>query len=244
MEVQMAERTPGIDISRYQTVSDWNALAAKIKFVAIRATVGDYYTDAVFPSHWAGAGNAGVLKTAYHVIAPADTLITRKISAEAQMNLFFSAMGDIEPDLPIVLDCELARNQTKDYITAITARCIELVHSRYGRMPIIYTRKTWFDYYTNPHPLFPLCDLFAARYSTTLTGPWSDGYYKFRDWQDWEFWQWSASGTLPGISSPVDMDWFNGSEDDLKLYAGQQTLEQRIAVLEREATLHGWNLTP
>ena len=71
--------------------------------------VGDYYTDAVFPNHWSGADKAGVLKTAYHVIAPADTLITRKISAEAQMDLFFRAMGDREPDLPIVLDCELAQ---------------------------------------------------------------------------------------------------------------------------------------
>ncbi len=238
----MSEKTPCIDISRYQVVTDWSSVAARARLAAIRLTVGDYYTDAVFPSHWSGAGDSGMLRTAYHVIAPADSTNVRKISADAQMGLFFKALGDRRADVPLVLDCELARGQTKGYITSVIARCIELAYSYSGKYPIIYTRKSWFDYYTNPHPLFPLCDLWPARYSTVLTSPWSDGYYKFRDWTDWKLWQWSEKGIIPGITGAVDLDWFNGSANDLLEYAGQKTIEQRIAILEREAALHGWNL--
>jgi GH25 family lysozyme M1 (1,4-beta-N-acetylmuramidase) len=238
----MSDRVPGIDISRYQVVTDWNAVASRVKFAAIRATVGDYYTDGMFSSHWNGAGGVGLLRTAYHVVAPADTTNVRKISAAAQMALFFNAMNGKEPELPVVLDCELARNQTKEYITDVTAGCAELVYKEYGKYPIIYTRKTWFDYYTNPHPIFPMCGLWAARYSLLLAGPWSDGYYKFRDWTDWKIWQYSSTGAIPGITDAVDLDWFNGSVNDLLEYAGKRTIEQRIAILEREALLHGWNL--
>jgi lysozyme len=238
----MSDRTPVIDISKYQVVTDWNAVASKVKLAAIRATVGDYYSDGSFESHWNGAGNSGMLRTAYHVIAPADPTNIRKISAEAQMALFFKAMGDKQADVPVVLDCELNRNQTQECITSITAKCIDLVYQKYGKYPLIYTRKTWWDYYTAQHPLFSLCDLWAARYSLTLTGPWSDGYYKFRDWTDWKIWQYSSTGTIPGIVGAVDLDWFNGSASDLLEYSGKRTIEQRLAVLEREAVLRGWNL--
>jgi GH25 family lysozyme M1 (1,4-beta-N-acetylmuramidase) len=240
----MSDKTPGIDISRYQVVTDWSAVASRVKFVAIRATVGDYYTDTSFESHWKGAGASGLLRAAYHVIAPADATNARQISADAQMALLFRALEGKDSELPIVLDCELARGQTKDYITSVTAKCIDLVYKKYGKYPLIYTRKSWFDYYTVPHPYFSLCDLHAARYSLTLTGPWSDGYYKFRDWTTWRIWQYSESGVIPGITGPVDLDWFNGSVSDLLEYAGRQTIEQRLAILEREALLHGWNLAP
>jgi lysozyme len=230
------------DISRYQVVTDWKALSTAIGGVFMRCTVGDYYTDTSFASHWSNAKNVGLPCAPYHVIAPADVAMTRKITAKAQMDLFFKAMDGKSPDMPVVLDCELSRNQTKDYITALIAECIALASNHFGKRPIIYTRKTWFDYFTNPHPEFKTCDLFAARYATTLTGPWSDGYYKFRDWTEWKFWQWSDTGTLPGITGAVDMDWFNGDAEDFKAYLGSKTLEQRITILEREAALRGWNL--
>ncbi len=230
-----------IDISRYQVVNDWHAVGNAVSGVVNRATVGNYYTDTSFDSHWNGAGSVGKIRSCYHVVAPADTLGIR-ISAKVQMDRFFTVMQGKKTDIPVVLDCELSRNQTKDYITQVIAECIQLALNEYGKYPIIYTRKTWFDYYTNPHPLFGKCDLWPARYSTTLVSPWSDGYYKFRDWTTWKLWQWSSTGTTPGIVGAVDQNWFNGDLSDLMDYANQRTLLQRVEVLEREALARGWNL--
>jgi hypothetical protein len=36
-------------------------------------------------------------------------------------------------------------------------------------------------------------------------------------WSDWTFWQFSETGTVPGINSKVDMDRFNGASADLRM---------------------------
>jgi GH25 family lysozyme M1 (1,4-beta-N-acetylmuramidase) len=234
----------GADISRYQDITDWKALSKAISFVAIRCTVGDYYSDYKFEEYWDKSGEVGIPHTAYMVIAPADSTNVRKISAKAQMDYFFSKFGDREPDYPIILDAELSRTQTREYITTTIAECIAISELRFDEYPLMYTRKTWLDFWTNPHPSFGKCGLFAARYATGITGPWSDGVYRFRDWKDWVFWQKSDAGRFPGIANAVDVDVFNGGTDDLSSYLGKKTITQRLAILEREAALHGWNLEP
>ena len=40
-------------------------------------------------------------------------------------------------------------------------------------------------------------------------------------WTDWKFWQYSESGKVSGITGGVDLNWFQGTYDDLVSYAGQ-----------------------
>jgi LysM repeat protein len=35
-------------------------------------------------------------------------------------------------------------------------------------------------------------------------------------WDAWTFWQYSESGSVPGISGSVDLDYFNGTLSDLE----------------------------
>jgi len=35
-------------------------------------------------------------------------------------------------------------------------------------------------------------------------------------WDAWTFWQYSETGSVPGISGSVDLDYFNGSLSDLE----------------------------
>jgi lysozyme len=35
-------------------------------------------------------------------------------------------------------------------------------------------------------------------------------------WTAWTFWQYIGKGKTPGVSLPVDLNWFNGTLDDLK----------------------------
>jgi GH25 family lysozyme M1 (1,4-beta-N-acetylmuramidase) len=37
-----------------------------------------------------------------------------------------------------------------------------------------------------------------------------------RAWSTWTFWQYSSTGTTPGVSGNVDLDYFNGSATQLQ----------------------------
>ena len=239
-------QAPGWDISKYEIVTDWEAACAQYNFFVLRATVGDYYTDPTFVPYWDGLTGQGVIKGAYHVVAPADGY-GRRITAEQQMSRFLEVVGERHPDIPWILDCELDRGQSKAYITDLLLECVDILKAHSPRMPIIYSRASWWDVYVNPSVVWPQCDLWAARYASGLTGPWSDGKYKFRDWTTWKFWQWSTSGVVPGIDGYVDLNVFNGTVNDLGDYAGSApplSLSEKVGILWREAGNAGWNLEP
>src|SRR5262249_29965707 len=42
-------------------------------------------------------------------------------------------------------------------------------------------------------------------------------------WTNWVFWQYSESGTTPGLTHAVDMDVFNGTFEQLKAFANSGT---------------------
>ncbi len=60
-----------IDVSTYQGVINWPAIAAdQIELAIIKATEGIGFTDARFAQNWAGAKAAGVPRGAYHFAHP------------------------------------------------------------------------------------------------------------------------------------------------------------------------------
>jgi GH25 family lysozyme M1 (1,4-beta-N-acetylmuramidase) len=240
----------GCDTSKYQyPVNAQLGYSRGLRFAFLRASIGDYYSDATLRETWQKYKDAGFLVGAYLVTAPKDPGETRKITAQAHLDRFFNTVSGLRPDFAWVVDAELTRGETNDYITHLHKDVVNGLNRSQGKLPIIYTRQSWWDTYVNPDPLWGQCDLWAARYSAYLVTPWSDGFFKFRDWDDWKFWQYTShcNGAYFGFASKDgDLDWFNGEEADLVEYAGQPrpaTLEERINILEREARKNGWDLT-
>ena len=99
---RMARMVDGIDISHFQRVVDWTAVAASgIQFCFIKATEGAGNIDPRFVQNWKSAGDAGLVRGAYHFFHPADAAI-------AQANSFLRMVGRLEPgDLPPALDLEV-----------------------------------------------------------------------------------------------------------------------------------------
>jgi lysozyme len=209
-----------LDVSRWQgDVNFSDAFAAGYKGVAIRCTVGNYYQDVKFQEYWENAKNAGFMVSAYHVVAPANTGII--ITPEEQISYFLSFLGDRVLDFPLVLDCELARGQTKTTITNCINGCVTLLEDFGYEKLLIYTRTSWWDTNVYMDNEAKKHDLWIARYSNVLTHPWGDGYYKPRDWDDWVLWQWSEQGQVPGFSgNDVDLDRFNGTINEFYKYCG------------------------
>ncbi len=175
----------GVDVSRHQGEMNWQKCAAQgVKFAAIRATVGNYYTDPRVVENWNGAKEVGLDVTLYHVVVPDN-------SVSSQMGNFFALVEMAflkSPDLPYVLDCELTRNQSQAVITTRIDGCAQaLINLGYAR-PIIYTRQDWWDNNVLSSNYWRQFPLWVANYTNAPqpTLP--------RDWKDWFIWQYTSKG--------------------------------------------------
>jgi lysozyme len=106
---------------------------ADFRFAVIRATIWDVKLDEMFEANWAGARNAGLLVSAYHVFK-AD------VPAPAQIGFFAQALTGHKWDLPPVLDIERDDKLTSQQITQAVRDCLHLSEQRFGRKPIVYTK--------------------------------------------------------------------------------------------------------
>ncbi|HKQ05779.1 MAG TPA: GH25 family lysozyme [Blastocatellia bacterium] len=200
----------GIDITYYQGRVDWSKLdKSKIKFVFLRAGVGTK-KDRGFERNWQGYKAVGILRGAYHIYSFEN-------GAKEQATAFLQALGADVGELPPVLDLEpsLAHTTLPDAATLAAAVKIwlDVVEHRTGRKPIIYAYKAfWDEHLTAEFGGYPL---WIGSYSSSEPSlP--------KGWNRWTFWQYSQSGTVDGISGPINLNRFNGSEVELQRFANAQ----------------------
>lgn len=195
----------GVDISRYQGEVDFSAARrAGTRFAFIKATEGGDYLDPAFARNWQRSAQAGMVRGAYHFMTwcrPA-----------AEQAAWFAANVPNDPySLPPVLDLEwnnhsascptmpspeIALEQTRIMLAAMEA------HS--GKLPIIYTD---INFHRDVLADKSLENTFWLR---SVAAEPRHRYFS----QDWTFWQWTQTGTMPGIRGEVDRNSFYGSEDE------------------------------
>jgi lysozyme len=196
---------PGIDVSRYQGTVNWRVVAdAGFKFAVVRATLWDVKLDETFETNWQGARANGLLVSAYNVIKP-------DVPAAAQIDCFAQALVGHKWDLPPVLDIERDDGQTPQQITQCVRESLRLSEQRFGRKPIVYTAKWFWNKFVLPSSEWAQYDLWVASYGAAeVVLP--------DAWPTWRIWQYTGNGHAPGIAGEVDLNWFNGSYDDLLKY--------------------------
>ena len=231
-------RVHGIDVSKWQGKIDWPRVAASgVKFVYIRAAYGADLQDPLFDQNWEGAKKAGLLRGAYHFCRAHQ-------SAQAQVAIMLNTVpSDDRGELPPWYDLERFRLDPvvkgKELVEFSNAYMLG-VEAEWGRRMDIYTGYYFWQNNLRVNLKYPdwpeYRQLAIAQYpSGTPTQPW----LLPKGWSDWTWWQYSSKGVVPGISGNVDMDFFNGSYEDLLAYAGHPTppqspLEDRVAVLESQ----------
>ena len=200
--------TSGVDVSYYNGTINWTSVKnAGYAFAFIRISDGASFHDPQFGANWSGAKSAGVIRGIYQFFRP-----TQDVNAQA--DLVISAVGTPEPgDLPPVIDVEVTGNLAPASVAAKVRQWVDRVKAGTGLDPIVYTGKYfWRDQVGGPTS-FANNPLWIAQYTSLcpdLTSPWNT----------WAFWQYSESGTVPGMSGAVDMDRFNGSLAELQAMAG------------------------
>lgn len=193
----------GVDVSAHQGEIDWQQVAdAGMEFAMVRIgyrgyTSGGIYADEYAQDNLTGAKEAGLKVGAYFY---SQALTPTEAALEAAYCI--SVLEEHEIDLPVVFDWEYvsaeARTGSMDAPTLLACArtfCQAMEDAGYEAM-----------IYFNPTLAETLLDLQAleeypfwlAMYSDKMTWPYAV-----------EMWQYTASGSVPGISGDTDINlWF------------------------------------
>lgn len=192
---------PGIDVSVHQGDIDWNKVKeAGIEFAMIRVGYrtyggGEIKFDENFADNLAGANAAGI-KTGVYFFSQSVTVDEAVQEADA----IIDAIAPYNVTYPVVFDWELIYDdsaRTDDIpVDVLTDSCIafcERVKSA-GYTPMIYQNKRTTLFKLDLPRLLDY-DFWLAEYND------EPSYY-----YDFDMWQYSCSGTIPGISGEVDLN--------------------------------------
>lgn len=205
----------GIDVSSWNGNIDWKAVKASgIDFAFIKiggrgwGVSGNMYHDSLAVQNIKGAKAAGI-KIGVYVFSQAIT--EREAADEAQFAISFLQTYGFSVDLPIVMDYEYASdsptggrlmtaNLSKEQATNVCLAFCNYTATR-GYTPMIYANKTMLTNSVNGPEIASKFPVWLAQYNShaTYTGAYS-------------YWQYSSSGTVPGIEGRVDMNFYYSTD--------------------------------
>jgi GH25 family lysozyme M1 (1,4-beta-N-acetylmuramidase) len=207
---------PGIDVSYWEGGIDWKKVrGAGVRFMFTKATEGEGYTDPTLDDNWLGAKSVGILRGAYHFFHP-------NMNPTKQADHFIQEVKKLNDngELPPVLDLEVTDNQPNQTIIDRAKTWLDRVQGALGKRPIIYSSPGFLKYnFVVPGGGPPLWTkdyvLWIANYGVSQP-------LLPKGWLKWTFWQYTEAGTVNGINAAVDLDWFNGTVEELYQFAGSQ----------------------
>jgi lysozyme len=197
----------GIDVSKYQFDIDWKEVKkAGTRFAFIKATEGGDHLDANFRDNWDGAREAGVPRGAYHFVFWCRP-------AKDQIRWFIRNVPKEADALPPVLDVEWnhkssCRKPSPEKARAKMREMLAAFHQHYGKKPVIYTDITFHEEVLEGTKEF---DDYPFWIRSVAAKP----HVRYESRQ-WEFWQFTATGRVPGIKGDVDRNAFFGSEKQFR----------------------------
>jgi len=188
----------GIDVSKWQGDIDWKAVAESgIDFAIIRcgyrgASTGTLVEDPYFKKNIEGATKNGI-KVGVYFYSQAIT----QVEAVEEASMALELVKGYHLQLPIFVDTESSGgrgdNISKEDRTQFLKAFCETVKNA-GYKPGVYSGRYWYTNKVNASELEQY-HIWVAQYNTECT---YNGRY--------DIWQYTDSGTVPGIKGKVDMD--------------------------------------
>jgi GH25 family lysozyme M1 (1,4-beta-N-acetylmuramidase)/LysM repeat protein len=208
----------GIDVSQFNEV-DWDKLKADgIEFALIRASYGGGGKDAKFDHNWAEAKRVGIIREAYHFAYPGRS------SGATQAHDFLNIVGKLEAGDGLMLDMEDEPVYGRRLVASDVGWAKEFLDTARDLTkvkPLDYINtdvKGRFDWSSIANEDF---GLHQANYGANTGKPGTEP-----DPAPWKFnaiWQYTSKGVAGG-SSPLDLDLFNGTREQLLKYGASGTV--------------------
>ncbi len=197
----------GVDVSTYQGSIDWSSVkAAGYDFGIARVSDGTANPDGTFAGNWSGMKAAGVVRGSYQ-------FFRASVDPTAQADLLLKAIGTLDAgDLAPMADVEVMDGESGATLVANLATWLDVVKSKTGRTPMIYSAPGFWDALPNTGQ-FASYTLVVANWGVSCPDTPTP-------WTSWKFWQNADNGSVPGISGAVDTDVFNGTLGQLQTVGG------------------------
>ncbi len=184
-----------LDLSHWQTVNDFSVVknTGGISGVILKATQGSRYVDPTFTGRAALAQRAGLLVGAYAFLDGSP--IVDQIS-------HFLAVAGYLPKLVLDIEPNSIDGGTVTMMGAATA--VSIMHSRTGRLPVIYMNRYGLDSRGTglPNGTLARCDLWLPSYGSSPKPP--------AGWSTAMLWQYTDMGSCAGVSGNCDRSRFFG----------------------------------
>jgi lysozyme len=190
-----------IDISHWQNFPDFDEVAASgVLGVIHKATEGTTYVDPNRALNLANAEKAGLAISTYFWIKPGD--------GRAQANFYVDTIDPVRGER-VVIDYEedgCTLDTLHDAVQALLDTDLDLKITVYSGHLLKEQLGDDCDEFLRDNT-----DLWLAQYTSDEDSiSWADGTY-----DEWTLWQYSESGTIPGVDgSLVDLNNFNGTDKE------------------------------
>ena len=197
----------GVDVSTYQNSIDWaKAKAAGVDFAIIRigyrgyGAAGNMQPDNWFVRNIEAAKAAGVMVGVYFFSQALNTL---EATAEAKYTL--ELLGDYELDLPIFMDYEFSTDSSGRFVSGTVTKTQATANVKafcgyiesHGHKAGLYANLSFLNKTVDGEALGKLYPIWVAQYYSTCN-------YDY----DYNYWQYSNSGSVSGIDGRSDVNFF------------------------------------
>lgn len=185
----------GIDVSNWQgTINFKKVKDSGVQIVYTKATEGTYYTDPFFKTNYTEGKSQGLKMGFYHFFNPEN-----ESSTIAQANYFVNAIGNLKPDCRLALDFEKTNNLDKKTLSNLAKVFFREVKRLSGVDVVLYTYTNFaLNNFTEELSIYPLWIAEYGVVKPSLNSIWSS----------WVGFQYSSSGSIPGINGNVDLNSF------------------------------------
>ena len=188
----------GIDVSHYQGRIDWRAVARdkNVGYVYIKATESNYMVDDTYEYNLTEARRNGIKAGSYHFFRPG-------VSAAGQFAIFKRVIDKRKQDLLPLIDVEVTGGVSIETLHSRLQEFLRLVTEEYGRRPVIYTGRNFYNKYFAGYSFYKPYLFMIAMYNTDEQPYLANG-------EDYVIWQYSCKGHINGIRGEVDQSRFVG----------------------------------
>lgn len=177
------------------------------QFAFLRVSKSSFIVDSLYQKNYNEAKKLGIPCGAYH-------FLTDTASAKVQADLFLSHVQFEPGDLPPVLDVEI---DSREIVTK-AKEWLEIVEKKCGVKAIIYTNMNVYTNRIKNDPILNTHDLWVAKPRGEMP-----------DMPNCKFWQFTHKGHVWGIiDNVVDINLFNGTQQELKEYIQTKGIKQKV----------------
>ena len=184
-----------IDVSTWNGNIDWDKVyKSGVRYAMIRSSFGienPNQIDNKFVRNIENAIKVGVKCGIYHY-----SYAKSATEAKKEADFCLKTIKNYKIDLPVAFDIEDSSqtNLGKDTLTSIVIAFCDRIKSA-GYTPMLYCNPSWLNSYLHKDKLLGKYDLWLAHWGVSAPS------------YNCAIWQYSESGSVPGISGSVDMNW-------------------------------------